>query len=107
EEPSIRRKLEKVNDQFLTETYKELARELRQDLYFTIDEKSNDAGLTDKGTAAISPQDPDAYVLPDLATIMSELDGDSELSDEERVKRRREAQETFATKSESIHAIDQ
>ncbi|MEX2606533.1 MAG: preprotein translocase subunit SecA [Kiritimatiellia bacterium] len=107
EEPSIRRKLEKVNDQFLTETYKELARELRQDLYFTIDEKSNDAGLTDKGTASISPQDPDAYVLPDLATIMSELDGDSELSDEERVKRRREAQETFAAKSESIHAIDQ
>ncbi|MDF3128342.1 preprotein translocase subunit SecA [Kiritimatiellaeota bacterium B1221] len=107
EDHDVRRKLEKVNDQFLTETFKELARELRQDLYFTVDEKSNDAGLTDKGTEAISPQDPDAYVLPDLATIMSELDGNEEMSDEERVERRRSAQEEFADKSESIHAIDQ
>ncbi|WFB34524.1 preprotein translocase subunit SecA [Kiritimatiellota bacterium B12222] len=107
EDHDVRRKLEKVNDQFLTETYKELARELRQDLLFTVDEKSNDAGLTDKGTEAISPQDPDAYVLPDLATIMSELDGDESISDEERVERRRSAQEEFSTKSESIHAIDQ
>ncbi|MGA0333276.1 MAG: preprotein translocase subunit SecA [Kiritimatiellia bacterium] len=107
EDHDVRRMLEKVNDQFLTETYKELARELRQDLFFTVDEKSNDAGLTDKGTEAISPQDPDAYVLPDLATIMSELEGSSELSDEERVARRRAAQEEFAGKSESIHAIDQ
>ena len=107
EDHDVRRKLEKVNDQFLTETFKELARELRQDLLFTVDEKSNDAGLTDKGTEAISPQDPDAYVLPDLATIMSELDGNEEMSDEERVERRRSAQEEFADKSESIHAIDQ
>jgi preprotein translocase subunit SecA len=107
EDSTVRRLLEKVNDQFLTDTYKELARELRQELLFTIDEKSNDASLTDQGTEAISPQDPDAYVLPDLATLMSELDGDDTVSDEERVKRRRDAQEEFATKSESIHAIDQ
>jgi len=107
EDPSVRRMLEKVNDQFLTEVYKEMARELRHELYFTIDEKSNDAGLTDKGTASISPNDPDAYVLPDLAEIMSELDGASELTDEERLQRRRAAQEEFSRKSESIHAIDQ
>lgn len=107
EDHDVRRMLEKVNDQFLTETHKELARELRQDLLFTVDEKSNDAGLTDKGTEAISPQDPDAYVLPDLATIMSALDGDENISDEDRVQRRREAQDEFSEKSESIHAIDQ
>lgn len=107
EDSQVRRMLEKVNDQFLTEVYKEMARELRQDLYFTIDEKSNDAGLTDKGTTAISPNDPDAYVLPDLAAIMSELDGAVELSDEERRNRRLTSQEEFSRKSESIHAIDQ
>ena len=107
EDHDVRRILEKVNDQFLTETYKEVARELRQDLFFTVDEKSNDAGLTDKGTEAISPQNPDAYVLPDLATIMSELDGNVEISDEERVQRRKSVQEEFSSKSESIHAIDQ
>ena len=107
EDADLRRMLEKVNDLFLTESYKELARELRQDLLFTIEEKSNDASLTDKGTSTISPNDPDAYVLPDLATIMSELDGNANLSDEERIARRRAAQEEFSRKSESIHAIDQ
>lgn len=107
EDSEVRRMLEKVNDQFLTETYKEKARELRQELLFTIDEKSSDAGLTDKGTHAISPTDPDAYVLPDLATIMSELDGNETLSDEDRIQRRRDAQEEFSEKSESIHAVDQ
>jgi preprotein translocase subunit SecA len=107
EDPDVRRILEKANDRFLTEAYKELGRELRQDLFFTIEEKHNDAGLTDKGTAAISPQDPDAYVLPDLASIMSELDGATTLSDEDRLGRRRAAQEEFARKSECIHAIDQ
>ena len=107
EDSEIRRMLEKINDQFLTETHKELARELRQDLLFTIDEKSSDANLTDKGTHEISPQDPDVYVLPDLATIMSELDGNESLSDEDRVQQRRAVQEEFAEKSESIHAIDQ
>jgi len=107
EDPQVRRMLEKINDQSLTETHKEMARELREDLYFTIDEKSNDAGLTDKGTAAISPNEPDAYELPDLATIMAEMDADETVTDEERVERRREAQEEFARKSENIHAIDQ
>ena len=107
EDAAVRRLLEKINDQFLTDAYKEQARELRQELYFTIDEKSNDASLTDLGTETMSPTDPDAYVLPDLAEIMSELEGREDLEDEDRVRRRREAQEEFATKSENIHAIDQ
>lgn len=107
EEPSTRHLLEKVNNQFLTETFKELARELRQDLYFTIDEKGHDAGLTDNGSEAISPGNPDAFLLPDLAGAMSDLDVDESLSDQERVDKRSKLQDEFANKSESIHAIDQ
>ncbi len=107
EDASVRRLLEKINDQFLTDAYKDQARQLRQELFFTIDEKGSDANLTDQGTSEMSPQDPDAYVLPDLATLMSELDGDETISDEERVERRRAAQDEFAAKSEKIHAIDQ
>lgn len=107
EDATVRRMLEKINDQFLTDAYKDQARQLRQELFFTIDEKGSDANLTDLGTTTMSPQDPDAYVLPDLATLMSDLDGDDTISDEERVARRRSAQDEFATKSEKIHAVDQ
>ncbi|MFT5122876.1 MAG: preprotein translocase subunit SecA [Verrucomicrobiales bacterium] len=107
ETPSTRRLLEKANNQYLTDTYKERARELREDLYFTIDEKHNDAGLTEKGTAAISPEDPDAYMLPDLATEMSMLEGDMEMPEEEKITRRQQLQDAFTIKSEKIHAVDQ
>jgi preprotein translocase subunit SecA len=43
--------------------------ELDEDLYFSIDEKSHVVDLTDKGRTALSPQDPNLFVLPDLSVI--------------------------------------
>jgi preprotein translocase subunit SecA len=107
ETPTTRRLLEKANNQYLTDTYKERARELREELYFTIEEKHHDAGLTEKGTLTISPDDPDAYVLPDMATEMSMLDGDDSISEEEKITRRQKIQDAFTVKSGKIHAVDQ
>ncbi|MFH0879260.1 MAG: preprotein translocase subunit SecA, partial [Lentisphaerota bacterium] len=107
EDPYHRRLLEKIDSSMLTDMRKEQARELRQDLYFTIDEKGNDASLTEKGCSALSPNDPDAYVLPDLISALSELDGNAALSEEDKFARRQELQNAFADKSERIHAVDQ
>ena len=65
EEASSRRLLEKVQSQMLIDMNKEQARALREELYFVIDEKGNDASLTDKGCNAMNPADPDYYVVPD------------------------------------------
>ena len=107
EEPKYRRLLEKIDDAFLTDMRKDEGRVLREELYFNIDEKSNDANLTEKGCEALSPNDPEAYVLPDLVSALAVLDGDTALSDEQKIAKRQELQNTFADRSERIHAVDQ
>ncbi|MCX6997543.1 MAG: preprotein translocase subunit SecA, partial [Kiritimatiellaeota bacterium] len=107
EEPAPRRLVERVEARMLTDMNKEEARALREELFFTIDEKGNDANLTEKGCATLSPNDPDAYMLPDLATQLALLDGDHTLSEEQKIERRQKLQDEFADKSERIHAVDQ
>jgi preprotein translocase subunit SecA len=107
EEPAKRRLLEKVTGMMSVDMYKEQARELREELFFVIDEKGNDASLTDKGCSAMNPSDPDCYVVPDLVSELAELDGDASLSEREKFEKRQALQNAFATKSEAIHAVDQ
>jgi len=107
EDPEIRRLHEKIENAMLTDMRKEEARELREELFFTIDERGHDANLTEKGCEALNPTDPDAYVLPDLVSSMAELDGETELSDEEKMRRRQEVQRVFTERSERIHNVDQ
>ena len=107
EEAPIRRMLEKISDQMLTDMRKDQARELREELYFTIDEKGHDASLTEKGCNELNPADPEAYLLPDLVGGLAELEGESGLTDEERRARRRALQDDYALKNEKIHAVDQ
>ncbi len=107
EDPATRRLLEQVNNMMLTDTYKEEARELREELFFTVDEKGHDANLTDQGCETLNPDDPEHFVMPDLATDLSELEGRSDLSREEKMAMRQRLQDDFAHRSECIHAINQ
>jgi preprotein translocase subunit SecA len=107
EDPSVRRLLEKVEGMMLTDMHKEQGRALREELFFMIDEKGHDATLTEKGCEEMSPADPEAYVLPDLVSAMSEIDGNPALSEQERAKLRQETQEKFSLRSERIHNVDQ
>ena len=107
EDAEIRKHHEDVEMQFLSEMYKEHARELKGELYFTIDERTREVSLTDKGCEKICPEDPQMFVLPDLAAQMSAIDGDASLSDAERIERRREVQSAFVEKSDRVHVVDQ
>ena len=107
EDAALRKHHEDVEMQMLSEMYKEHARELRGELYFTIDERTREVSLTDKGCEKICPSDPTLFVLPDLAAEMSAIDGDKTISDAERIERRRNAQSAFVEKSDRVHVVDQ
>ena len=78
-------------------------------LYFVIDEKLNSADLTDKGNAWLSGQvnDNDLFILPDITAMLSALEGDTSLSDEERVQKKDQLFTDYAIKSERVHTIQQ
>ena len=107
ENAEIRKLHEDVEMQSLSEMFKEHARELKDELYFTIDERTREVALTDKGCMKICPSDPQLFVLPDLAAQMSAIDGDTGLSDAERLEKRRNTQSAFVEKSDRVHVVDQ
>ena len=78
-------------------------------LYFVVEEKMNSCDLTDKGTAWLANQvnDPDLFVLPDIAGQLSELEGDTSLTDQERVDKKDQLMTHYAVQSERVHTLQQ
>ena len=107
EDANVRRLHEEVEMQMLTEMRKAEGQALRGELYFTIDERTREVSLTDLGCDKMNPQDPKMFVIPDLAAAMSELDGNTELSEQERIDRKRAIQANFMEKSQRVHVVDQ
>ena len=78
-------------------------------LYFVIEEKLNSVDLTDKGVDLITgnSEDPTLFVLPDIAAQLSELENETNLTDEERLAKKDELLTNYAIKSERVHTINQ
>ncbi len=81
--------------------------ELDEDLYFTVDESGHSAELTEKGRLLISGDDPEFFVVPDLASEIGEIDSDESLSSIEKSEAKEVAHRAYADRSERIHSISQ
>jgi preprotein translocase subunit SecA len=107
EDVKYRKLLEKTQMNMLKKENEGQARELRQELLFSIDEKGHDASLSEIGCLEMNPDDPDMYVLPDMVTMMADLDNATDLSPEEIMEKRQAIQEDYALRNERVHAVDQ
>src|SRR5947209_3036188 len=107
EDPDKRRAIDKAELSFYTDTRKEELFALKEELFFTIDEKSNESDLSEQGRSFLNPDDPNAFVLPDLINEFTEIDLDPALSQEEKDKKKSERQEHCDTQAERIHNISQ
>ena len=78
-------------------------------LYFVVDEKLNSCDLTDKGTAWLANEvnDKDLFVLPDITSQLSALEGQPSLTDEERINKKDELLQHYAVQSERVHTLQQ
>ena len=83
--------------------------EVTDPLYFVIDEKLNSVDLTDKGIDLITgnAEDPTLFVLPDIAAQLSELENETNLTDEERLAKKDALMTNYSIKSERVHTINQ
>ena len=94
--------LELHRDQKKVDLYRE-----KEELLFAIDEKSHEADLTEKGRNVVSPKDPEAFVLPDLTTLLHEIDTGPETDARKRMEAKTKLQQDFETKAQKIHSISQ
>ena len=107
EDPELRRLFEKTELSMYQDSQKRALFAVKEELYFTVDEKGHDADLMEQGRELLSPDDPEAFVLPDLATAFAEIDVDVELDDDVRAKKKDELQARMDTQGEKIHTITQ
>ncbi len=78
-------------------------------LYFVIDEKNRSVELTDKGIDELTgrSQDPQFFVLPDIAAQLSEVEGNESLSPAERQEKKDDLMQNYAIKAERVHTVTQ
>ncbi len=107
EDAAIRKRFEKFDLEMNSDYNKERAHQLKEDLHYVIDEKNQQADLTEKGRQLISPDDPEGFVIPDLAVMYVDIERDSEASDDDKRSRKEEAEQDFQVRSERIHTVSQ
>jgi len=107
ENGEYRREFDKFDTEMHGDLNKDRMYNLKERLYYVIDEKQRQADLTENGRKELRPDDPDAFMLPDLATRFSELDKDLSLSSEEKDAVKLSEQEKLEEVGEDIHAISQ
>ena len=107
ETPEWRKLLDTTETEMNSDLNKEEVYRLKEELFFVIDERQHQADLTEIGRKTLRPDNPDAFVLPDLATEFSDLDKDPAFSPEQREAKKLTSQTRYAEVSEDIHAISQ
>jgi preprotein translocase subunit SecA len=81
--------------------------QLDQELYCTIDERSNAVELTEKGIKFLSSSGMGDFVLPDLEEEKYALREERGLSDEEKTARLKGIEDRYMRSSEVLHATQQ
>jgi preprotein translocase subunit SecA len=107
ENPEWRKGLDRFETELHSDLQKSELYRLKEELLYSIDEKQHQADLSEKGRTYLRPDNPNAFVLPDLATEFSDLEKDTSLAPEKREEQKRESQQRYAAISEEIHAISQ
>jgi len=104
DEPRLQKLVQKVEADYMRE---KILHEIDEQLFFAMDEKGHNVHLSDKGIEELSPNDPDAFVIPDLSEAIGAIEGDEEKSLEERRAAIQELEAAYAAKSQKMHVIHQ
>jgi len=107
EDASVHRQLNKFDMEMAADFRKNDRYKFKEELYFVIDEKQHQSDLSEKGRCAISPNDPDAFMLPDLPTIFVEIDSKHDWNAQQKQNEKLNAEANYIKISENIHCISQ
>ena len=104
DDPSLSTLVNKVEADYMRE---KRLHELDEMLYFAMDEKGHNVHLSDRGLDELSPNDPEAFTVPDLSAEMGEVEHSETLSVEQKRERMQQLEAEYAAKSQKIHVIHQ
>ncbi|MFZ9870627.1 MAG: preprotein translocase subunit SecA, partial [Candidatus Kapaibacteriota bacterium] len=108
QDPSANKLMRETELEYLKEQGRRMAI-IDEELYFNIDERNHQIDISEKGRELLASQqeDPNMFIIPDIATEMSALEGDATISDEEKTLRKDALMLEFSDRSDRIHTINQ
>ena len=86
---------------------KQAYRDLEERLLFVLDERGHTVHLTDLGVDFMAPNAHDAFVLPDIAEAVHQIDRDHELTPQEKLDAKAAIERDYAMKSEKLNIVHQ
>ena len=105
-EEGVKQLLQKTENFYMQDNNKEMPK-VDAELYFTIEEKSNQIDLTDKGIDFLSGEDnKDFFVMPEIGVEIAQIEKLG-LPKEEEAEKKEELYRDFSIKSERIHTLRQ
>ncbi len=107
-EPGIRVVLQKTENYYLQDNKRNMP-EADEPLLFTIEEKTNQVDLTDRGieTMTTKNEDPDFFIMPDIGVVIADLEKDVSLDDKEKLIRKEEVIKDYGVKAQRVHTVSQ
>ncbi|MBX6330509.1 MAG: preprotein translocase subunit SecA [Gemmatimonadaceae bacterium] len=81
--------------------------DIEERLLYVLDEKNHTVHLTDRGVDYLSPNDRDAFVLPDISEAVHRIEHDPDLSPQEKLEARSTIEREYALKSEKLNIVHQ
>ena len=104
EDPGLQKLVQRVEADFMREKRLHDVDEL---LYFAMDEKGHNVHLSDRGLDELAPNDPEAFVVPDLSEELGRIEKDESYTPDERRAMIQVLETEYADKSQKIHVIHQ
>ncbi len=102
--PALKKQIDRTESMLSSQ---KMLPDLDQDLYCTIDERSNSVDLTDKGIRLLSGSEQGEFALPDLDQEGHDIREDQSLGEAEKAERLQELEQRYVRSSELLHATQQ
>ncbi len=102
----FRKNFDKFDLEMSSEFSRDEKYQLKEELYYCIDEKNQQSDLTEIGRKTLRPNDDNAFVLPDLPVIFAEIDNKN-ISEENKMIIKQTAEENFNKISTDVHCLSQ
>ncbi|KRP12302.1 MAG: preprotein translocase subunit SecA, partial [Polaribacter sp. BACL8 MAG-120419-bin8] len=105
-EEGVKQLLQKTENFYMQDNNKQMP-EVDAELWFVIEEKTNQIDLTEKGVSYLSTEeDKEFFVLPDIGSAIAEIENKG-LELEEEATEKDQLFKDFSIKSERIHTLNQ
>jgi preprotein translocase subunit SecA len=107
EEPQNRKLVDRIHADLIADMRRREMHAITEELYFSMDERSNEVHMTDKGLSELSPRDKSRFELPDIIGEVQQVDEDDSLTMQEKTERKAAIQQHYQEASERLHNLSQ